>query len=58
MPVIILIGHGSADIYRKAMNPGAFDYVSKPISMLELNLVVKAALQRTEAYGSKSTDTH
>lgn len=44
--VIILTGHGNVDSAISAMKLGAFDYLSKPYKLSELELVVERALER------------
>jgi len=43
--VIMLTAHGSVEKAVEAMKLGAFDYLSKPIDLEELRLVVKKALE-------------
>ena len=43
--VIILTAHGSVEGAVEAMKAGAFDYLSKPVDLEELRLVVNKALQ-------------
>jgi DNA-binding NtrC family response regulator len=47
VPIIILTGYGSADIERKLLNIGRFEYASKPVEARELDRIVKAALERS-----------
>jgi DNA-binding NtrC family response regulator len=56
VPVIVLTEHGNVDIYLKAMNLGAFDYMNKPARNAELSRVAKAARQRSETDGSQPID--
>lgn len=49
VPVIVLTGHGSVDMYVKAMSLGVFEYISKPVSIGELTRIVTAALERPQA---------
>jgi DNA-binding NtrC family response regulator len=49
VPIIILTGHGSADIERKLISIGLFEYVTKPVEARELDRIVKAALERSRA---------
>jgi DNA-binding NtrC family response regulator len=44
--VIILTGHGNVDSAISAMKLGAFDYLSKPYKLSELDLVIERALER------------
>ncbi len=44
IPVIILTGHGTIESAVNAMRDGAFDFVTKPINLDRLSLLVKRAL--------------
>jgi DNA-binding NtrC family response regulator len=44
VPVIILTGHGTIESAVNAMRDGAFDFVTKPINLDRLSLLVKRAL--------------
>jgi len=52
--VIMLTGHGTMDTAIEAIRRGAFDYVSKPCSMDELEVRIKRALERQ--FLSRRTD--
>lgn len=43
--VILITGHGSIDIAKDAIQRGAFDFVTKPFKMVELNQTVERALE-------------
>jgi DNA-binding NtrC family response regulator len=45
MPVIILSGNVSVECYLKSLNLGAFEYVTKPFELEDLERIVKAALK-------------
>ncbi len=45
IPVIILTGHGTVKNAVEALHKGAFDYLSKPLNMGQLLVLVKKALQ-------------
>ena len=45
IPVIVLTGHGSIDDATKAIKNGAFDFLTKPLDLDHLNIVVKNALK-------------
>lgn len=47
VPIIILTGYISADIERKLLSIGRFEYVSKPVEARELDRIVKAVLERS-----------
>lgn len=47
MEIVVLTGHGSIDSAIAAMKLGAFDYLTKPCQLTELDLVVARALERT-----------
>lgn len=44
LPVIILTGHGTVESAVNAMRDGAFDFVTKPINLDRLSLLIKRAL--------------
>ena len=45
IPVIVLTGHGSIDDATAALKAGAFDFLTKPLDLDHLNIVVKNALR-------------
>ena len=47
VPIIILTGYVSADIERKLLSIGRFEYVTKPVEARELDRIVKAAMERS-----------
>ncbi len=48
IPVIVLTGHGSIDSAVNAMRKGAYDFLTKPLNLDRLFLIVKRALQTRE----------
>lgn len=48
IPVIVLTGHGSIDAAVDAMKSGAYDFLTKPLNLDQLNLIVKRALENKE----------
>lgn len=48
IPVIVLTGHGSIDAAVNAMHDGAYDFLTKPLNLAQLNMIVKRALQGRE----------
>jgi DNA-binding NtrC family response regulator len=48
LPVIILTGYGTVKTAVEAMKKGAFDYVTKPYNIDEIDLTVKRALQQRD----------
>ncbi|MFQ3619769.1 MAG: sigma-54 dependent transcriptional regulator [Spirochaetales bacterium] len=48
VPVIILTGHGTIESAVKAMRDGAYDFLTKPINLDRLSLLVKRALSNRE----------
>ncbi|MCG8451773.1 MAG: sigma-54 dependent transcriptional regulator [Spirochaetales bacterium] len=48
VPVIILTGHGTVDNAVQAMRDGAYDFLTKPVNLDRLGLLVKRALGRRE----------
>jgi two-component system response regulator PilR (NtrC family) len=59
IPAAVITAHGSIDLAIKAMKSGAFDFVSKPVSLETLrNLIEKAlTLPSTEQQVSNSTES-
>ena len=47
VPVIVLTGHGSIDSAVDAMRNGAYDFLTKPLNLDQLVLIVKRAGQGT-----------
>jgi len=48
LPVIVLTGHGTIEDAVSAMRVGAFDFVTKPVNLDHLSLLVKRALESRE----------
>ena len=48
IPVIVLTGHGSIDAAVDAMRNGAYDFLTKPLNLDRLLMLVKRALERRE----------
>ena len=48
LPVIVLTGHGTIDTAVDAMRAGAYDFLTKPLNLDRLSLIVKRALQTRE----------
>ena len=48
IPVIVLTGHGSIDAAVNAMKAGAYDFLTKPLNLDQLNIIVKRALEARE----------
>lgn len=46
LPVLILTGHGSIESALEAVRAGAYDYLTKPCNLAELELVLQKALER------------
>lgn len=45
IPIIVLTGHGSIEDATAAMKAGAYDFLTKPLDLDHLNLIVKNALK-------------
>jgi DNA-binding NtrC family response regulator len=50
VPVIILTGHGTIESAVKAMRDGAYDFLTKPLNLERLSLLVKRALSNRELF--------
>ena len=48
IPVIVLTGHGSIDAAVDAMRNGAYDFLTKPLNLDQLSMIVKRALENRE----------
>jgi DNA-binding NtrC family response regulator len=48
LPVIVLTGHGTIEDAVVAMRAGAFDFLTKPVNLDHLSLLVKRALESRE----------
>ena len=48
IPIIVLTGHGSIEDATKAIKAGAYDFLTKPLDLDHLNLIVKNALRGKE----------
>lgn len=48
VPVIVLTGHGTVETAVEAMRVGAYDFLTKPLDLERLFLLVKRALQNRE----------
>lgn len=54
VPVIMLTGRGGVEVAVAAMKAGAADYLSKPVALGELKLVIQRVLEREQIEGSLS----
>ena len=54
MPVIILTGHGTVEDAVKAMRMGAYDFISKPLNLAHLHMLIERAFERLELNRRKS----
>jgi DNA-binding NtrC family response regulator len=48
VPVLVLTGHGTVENAVEAMRNGAYDFLTKPVNLDRLSLLVKRALQNRE----------
>lgn len=48
VPVIVLTGHGTVEDAVDAMRNGAYDFITKPVNLDHLSILVKRALERKE----------
>jgi two-component system NtrC family response regulator len=51
--VILMTAHGTEEIAVQAMKEGAFDYLTKPIDLDELEIVIKKALERKQLISNR-----
>jgi two-component system response regulator PilR (NtrC family) len=52
VPVAVITAHGNLDNAVAALKAGAFDYLSKPVSLDQLRALVKAALKLPQSSGA------
>jgi DNA-binding NtrC family response regulator len=50
LPVIVLTGFGTVKTAVEAMKKGAFDYVTKPYNIDEIDLIIKRAIEQRALY--------
>jgi DNA-binding NtrC family response regulator len=48
LPVIVLTGHGTIEDAVDAMRMGAFDFITKPVNLDHLSLLIRRALESRE----------
>ncbi len=48
-PIIMLTGHGSVETAVAAMKEGAYDYLTKPVEVPRLRILIQKALEKGEA---------
>jgi len=53
IPIIVLSGHDSRDMMREAMKHGAYDFLAKPLSLEELKVTVRNALENQRSTTEK-----
>lgn len=58
LPVAVITAHGSTENAVAALKAGAFDYVSKPLSLEQLRTLVKSALDLPQKAAPKVTTGH
>jgi len=56
LPVAVITAYGSADNAVSALKAGAFDYLTKPISLQQLRPLVQAALRLSKAEPNNSSE--
>jgi two-component system response regulator PilR (NtrC family) len=58
LPVAVITAHGSTENAVAALKSGAFDYLSKPVSLAQLRTLVKSALTVPENRSAAGQRTH
>jgi two-component system response regulator PilR (NtrC family) len=58
LPVAVITAHGSTENAVAALKAGAFDYVSKPLSLEQLRTLVKSALDLPQKVAPKVASGH
>lgn len=56
LPIAVITAHGSADNAVSALKAGAFDYLSKPISLHQLRPLVQSALKLSDPQTPSNSD--
>lgn len=49
VPVIILTGYSSVEVYLKSLSLGVFECLNKPVNVKDLDHILKSALARSDA---------
>ncbi|HAF01357.1 MAG TPA: sigma-54-dependent Fis family transcriptional regulator, partial [Methylophilaceae bacterium] len=57
LPVAVITAYGSAENAVSALKAGAFDYLTKPISLNQLRPLVESALKLSKSSHTESIDT-
>jgi two-component system response regulator AtoC len=52
VPVVMMTGHGGVEVAVQAMKSGAADYLSKPVALSELRMVIDRVTHREQAAGA------
>lgn len=52
VPVVMLTGHGGVEVAVDAMKAGAADYLSKPLALGELKLIINRVVQHKQTEGA------
>lgn len=58
LPVAVITAHGSTENAVAALKAGAFDYLSKPVSLAQLRTLVKSALSLPEGKAAAGQRNH
>lgn len=57
LPIAVITAYGSAENAVSALKAGAFDYLTKPISLKQLRPLVESALKLSSSSNSETTNT-
>jgi len=58
LPVAVITAHGSMENAVAALKAGAFDYLSKPVSLEQLRVLVRSALELPSGVAQAGGDAH
>ncbi|MBI2202254.1 MAG: response regulator [Candidatus Rokubacteria bacterium] len=58
LPVVMVTAHGSAETVRTSMRLGAFDYVTKPFDIREIQRVIRGALASARTTAGSPIASH
>jgi putative nucleotidyltransferase with HDIG domain len=56
VPVVLITGHGNVDVARESLDVGAADFVSKPINLSDLPIVVERNIQRQKLQAQRAME--
>ena len=58
VPILFVTAYGSKDLAMEALREGAYDYFTKPFDVDEIRVVVRRAMEKTNAAGGAFRSFH